>query len=138
MDYLNFDLEIQPASGGLHPVVAHSNAGTRRAMMHFPYDGPALENALLRVQNALLRSAVLRRQVLSPEAQAVQDFGQHLFSALMTGEVLHLYDVSGTLADQQRKGLRVRLQVLAPELAALPWEFLYDPRQGEYLCFLSN
>jgi CHAT domain-containing protein len=55
----------------------------------------------------------------------------------MTGEVLQLYNVSGARASQQGvgKGLRVRLQVLAPELAALPWEFLYDPRQGDYLCF---
>jgi CHAT domain-containing protein len=137
MEYLNFDLEIQPGSGGTYLVVARSNAGSGRAMMRFPYDAPALENALLRVQNALLRSAALRRQVLSPEAQAVQDFGERLFRALMTGEVLHLYNVSGALAEQQGsgKGLRVRLQVLAPELAALPWEFLYDPGQGDYLCF---
>lgn len=138
MEYLNFDLEIQPASSGVHPVVARSGTSVGRAMMRFPFDAPALENVLLRVQNALLRSVALRRQVLSPEAQVVQDFGERLFSALMTGEVLQLYDASGALANQQNKGLRVRLQVQAPELAALPWEFLYDPRQGEYLCFLPN
>ena len=138
MEHLNFDVKIHPGSSGVYPVEIASLAGSGRAMMRFPFDAPALENALLRVQNALLRSAALRRQVLSPEAQAVQDFGQRLFQALMTGEALQLYDASGALADRQRKGLRVRLQILAPDLAPLPWEFLYDPRQGEYLCFLPN
>jgi CHAT domain-containing protein len=138
MEHLNFDVKIQPGSNGAYPVEIASPAGSGRIAMRFPFDQQALENALLRVQNALLRSAALRRQVLSPEAQAVQDFGQRLFQALMTGEALQLYNASGAQADRQRKGLRVRLQILAADLAPLPWEFLYDPRQGEYLCFLPN
>jgi hypothetical protein len=138
MHYLNFDLKIHPASGGVYPVTAHFGTESTRGTMRFPYDAPALENALLRVQNALLRSAVLHRQVLTPEAQAVQDFGERLFTALFGGDVMPFYDASGAQASQHHQGLRVRLQVLAPELASLPWELLYDPRQGEYLCFLPD
>jgi CHAT domain-containing protein len=138
MQYLNLDLKIQPASSGLYAVVAHSDAGDGQMLVRFPFDSAALESVLLRVQNALLRAAMPHRQVLSPEDQAVQAFGQRLFESVLAGEVLRLYEASGALADRQRKGLRVRLQVLAPELATLPWEFLYDPRQGEYLCFLPN
>ena len=32
----------------------------------------------------------------------------------------------------------MRLHIEAPELAALPWEFLYDPLQREYVCFLPD
>ncbi len=138
MQYLNLDLKIQPASGGLYAVTAHSDVGDGQMLVRFPFDSAMLENILLRVQNALLRAAAPRRQVLSPEDQAVQEFGRRLFETVLAGEVLRLYDASGALADRQRRGLRVRLQVLAPELATLPWEFLYDPRQGEYLCFLPN
>src|SRR5262249_8942038 len=34
----------------------------------------------------------------------------------------------------QETGLRLRLHLQAPELAVVPWEYLYDGRQGEYLC----
>ena len=26
------------------------------------------------------------------------------------------------------------MRILSPELAALPWEFLYDARRAEYVC----
>jgi hypothetical protein len=34
-------------------------------------------------------------------------------------------------ASQDDRGLRINLRVQAPDLAALPWEFLYDPRQAD-------
>ncbi|HEU5367545.1 MAG TPA: CHAT domain-containing protein, partial [Ktedonobacterales bacterium] len=43
-------------------------------------------------------------------------------------------DSSLQLASQRGMGLRLKLYIQAPELAALPWEYLYDPRLGEYLC----
>jgi hypothetical protein len=35
---------------------------------------------------------------------------------------------------QLRLLLRVVLRLTAPELAALPWETLFDPETGAYLC----
>ena len=90
------------------------------------------------MQIALLRSGGKRRRALSPEEQNVQDFGKDLFKALLGGEVLSRYEVSRREAQQQRKGLRLKLRFQAPELAALPWEFLYDHRRGEYLCLSKN
>jgi len=53
-------------------------------MMRFPFDELALEGRLDKLQIALLRSGGQRRRALSPEEQAVQDFGQALFDALLT------------------------------------------------------
>ncbi|MFZ4659930.1 MAG: SUMF1/EgtB/PvdO family nonheme iron enzyme [Caldilineaceae bacterium] len=53
---------------------------------------------------------------------------------LFTGETRSRYDVSQERARHQRKGLRVKLRIQPPALAALPWEYLYDPRAAEYLC----
>ena len=64
----------------------------------------------------------------------MQDFGRELFNALLTGETRSRYDVSVGAARQQGKGLRLKLRILPPELAKLPWEFLYDPRAAEYVC----
>jgi hypothetical protein len=42
------------------------------------------------------------------------------------------------VARQQNKGLRLKLHIQPPKLALLPWELLYDPDSGEYLCFSSS
>lgn len=56
--------------------------------MRFPYDELALENRLLNLQNALLRSGGKRRSALSPGQQAVRGSGRGaLFDALFVGEV---------------------------------------------------
>ena len=136
MTYLDLDLEIDEGSGQDYHVVARLATGeTRRSLMHFPYDELALERALDKLQIALLHSGGERRRALSAEEQAVQDFGRALFGALFTEDVRGLYDASRLKAMQEGKdGVRLRLRILSPKLAALPWEYLYDARQGSYLC----
>ena len=41
-------------------------------------------------------------------------------------------------ARNAKKGLRVRLRVDAPDLSALPWEFLYDTSSGDFVCLSSE
>ncbi len=138
-DYLDFELEIGTGSGRVYPVaVVRSAAGEAREMMQFPYDDLALENQLLMLQNALLRSGGKPRHILLPEEQSVQDFGLALFKILFVGEIGNCYAVSQREAEQQDKGLRVKLRILSPEMATIPWEFLYDPGRAEYICLSRN
>lgn len=132
MHYLDFDLEISPGSGQDYPVaVLRSPAGECHATMRFPFDEAALNTYHETIQTAMSGSGQARRQA----SQTVQDFGQQLFESLFTGDIRSCYDVSQReAARQDDRGLRVKLRVQAPDLAALPWEFLYDARQGEYLC----
>ena len=68
MEYLDFELEIDLDSGRDYLVrVIHSPAGQARETMRFPYDQLELENRLLKLQNALLRSGGKRRKHLSKE-----------------------------------------------------------------------
>lgn len=134
VDYLNFELEVGPGSGREYEISVRSPAGEAREIMRFPYDKLALENRLKDLQIALLRSGGKRRRVASPQEKAVQSFGLDLFNALISNEVRARYDVSRGLAEREDKGLRLILRIREPELAALPWEFLYDPRKGEYVC----
>jgi len=64
--------------------------------------------------------------------------GEYLIVAATAGEVRSRYDVSCERAAQREQGLRLKLRIQAPELAVLPWEFLYDPRQAEYICLSRN
>lgn len=134
-DLYDFELEISSGAGRDYPLaVLRSPAGEIRQTLHFPYDELALENRLKSLEIALLRSGGKHRRVLSPEEQNVQNFGQELFNTLFSGEARSLYDLSSEKARREGKGLRVKLRVQAPELASLPWEYLYDARQAEYVC----
>jgi hypothetical protein len=131
VDYLDFDLEIGIGSGRSYPVaVIRSPAGEAHSTMTFPYEEQELKDYLEKVQNALVGSGAVRRQA----AQAVEEFGTRLFEELFTRDVRSCYDVSLREAARQDVGLRVKLRIQAPDLAALPWEFLYDQRQGRYVC----
>ncbi len=132
-DYLDFELEIGLKSEGKYPIkVIHSPAGEVDEIMEFPYSDLALENRIQALQIALLQDRG-SRQALSQEERTVRDFGQSLFDSLFKGEVRSRYDVSLNEAEKKGKGLRLKLRIQPPELAALPWEFLWDSRQADYI-----
>src|SRR5690242_9028696 len=106
MEYLDFELEISSGVGQDYPIaLIQSPAGEAHETMHFPFDKLALENQLLSLQNALLRSGGSYRQMLSPEEQTIRQFGQALFGALFQGDVRRYYEVSQHEALHQGKGL---------------------------------
>lgn len=138
LTYLDFDVEIAPSDGQLYTVAVRSRAGEVHQTVTFPFTDAELETHLLKVENALLRSASVQRSNLTPAETAVQLFGQQLFDFLLTGELLSQYRECLREANYQGKGVRLRLQVQSPLLATLPWEFLYDPRKRDYVCLDPN
>lgn len=139
MEYLDFEIEIGPGVGRDYPLaVVRSPGGEARGSLRFPFDELALESRLKDLQIALLRSGGGRRVVPTREEQNVQEFGQALFDALMTGEIRSRYDVSQREASRQGKGLRLKLRIQPPGLASLPWEFMYDARAAEYVCLSTQ
>lgn len=137
--YMDFELDIAPGEGRIYQVaVLDSPEGQVRAEMHFPFSSEKLENYLLKIKNALLASGGPRRRSPMPHQLPVQEFGQKLFDALFNGEVMGCYRASQAKARAEEKGLRLKLRIRSPELAALPWEFLYDSREGEYVCFCNS
>lgn len=133
--YADFEIEIGLGTGRSYPVaVIRSPAGEARGTMEFPYDEVALDSRLKDLQVALLRSGGARRKVLTPEESGVRKFGEDIFDALLAGEARSRYDVSCRDARRRGQGLRLKLRIRPPELALLPWEYLYDSRVGEYIC----
>ena len=103
--YLDFDLEIGAGAGVTYPVaVLQSPAGNARGQMTFPFRDLELENRLLALQNALLKSGGARRKVLTGDEQAVRDFGRALFAALFRDDIRSAYDVSRRMAREQGCG----------------------------------
>jgi hypothetical protein len=135
LDYLDFDLETGPLQGrNTYPVAVRFPVGEARGTMSLPFGELELRDQLKDLQVALLRSGGRHRRLSSAEDQAVQQFGRALFDAPLSGELRSCYDVSQREAARLGKGLRLKLHIQPAELAALPWEFLYDPREEEYVC----
>lgn len=134
MDYLDFTLEVTRIAGQDFHVSVRSPGGEARVTARFPFDYLDLKSILRDLEQALRRSGGPLRRVLSAEEKTVQSFGHGLFDFLIADDVRTRYDVSQSIAAQKGKGLRVVLRIQDAELAALPWEFLYDPRTAGYVC----
>ncbi|RPI35479.1 MAG: CHAT domain-containing protein [Methanoregulaceae archaeon] len=135
--YKDFDVEIQKEPGGNYTVIVQqSPAGEAKEIIQFPFDEKKLERQQDKLRIALRRGRT--RQICAEDEQPVKELGKELFDTIFPGEVGTRYDVSRQMARQEDMGLRLRLHLDAPEWVALPWEFLYDERQGDYICISRN
>jgi tetratricopeptide (TPR) repeat protein len=132
---VNGDIEIEIGAG---PEAGHYAVRVLRAAaggepvgtLELDVDEISSRRELL--ENTVLASAVARRSMPVAE-QPVREVGLQLFRALFTGPVYGMYRASLGVAQERGKRLRVVLRLTAPELAALPWEMLFDPETGNYL-----
>lgn len=129
--YLDFDLAIdQDGAGGYVARVLSSPAGTGRASFAPPAQATAWT----------FRPTERTREIrVVNQPETVMDaptFGTALCLALINGDVRDLYIATRQQARSEQKGLRLKLRVEPNELLSVPWELLYDPGQGEFLCLL--
>lgn len=124
--YLDFDVLVEPASPTSYRArVLNSPVGeTRPVPVTIPFSDLELDNFLLRIGRP---RRYLVRSEDEPEATAVREFGGRLFRAVFHDQVGSALTASRDQAEGRDAGLRVRLRLTdAPELADLPWEYLYD------------
>ncbi len=131
------DLELEVGGGqepGSYEVrVVHSAAGGEPVGM-LRLDVDELLGRRPALEATLLASSVGGRRRAPMAEQPVQQIGRQLFEAVFAGPVLGTYRASLGVAEARHKRLRVVLRLTAPELAALPWEALFDPETETYLC----
>lgn len=110
MIYLDLDLSLEPAGQDYRARARSLAAG--EVVISVP--APALE--------------------ISTGDGAPQAIGRKLFSAVFSGELLGHFRQVQDRAEQQGAGVRIRLHLGdTPQLAGLPWEYLYDDSRGRFL-----
>jgi hypothetical protein len=128
--YLDFDLLLERLEGGYRARLVSGPAGEGTITFALPFSDLELENFVLRIGRT-------RQGLRGPETQqieVVRTFGGKLFSTILTGALKDAFSRSLDIAQQQGKGLRLRLRMMdAPELADIPWEYLYDSSAGRFL-----
>ena len=128
--YLDFDMLIEHIEGGYAVRVLSSPAGEASAKFTLPFSDLELDNIALQLGRT--RRGV--RRLESPEMEVARNFGRRLFEAVFGQEVRDRLRGSLGSVNQEGKGLRIRLRTAgAPELADLPWEYLYDPSLERFL-----
>ena len=138
-EFLDFELSVDPAPDGYTVSVVRSPAGEAKETVAFPFNASQLELRLKDLEIALLRSSGgPRRKVSTKEEASVKALGSAFFDFLLPRTVGSLFYESRREAERRGRGLRLKLRMDAPELAALPWEFLHDPRHDDYLCLASD
>ncbi|MEZ4735484.1 MAG: SUMF1/EgtB/PvdO family nonheme iron enzyme [Caldilineaceae bacterium] len=111
-----------------------SQAGDAHTEIAFPFTDAQLPVELQRLEHAIVYARLGTRSRLTPHEEAVRDFGLRFFDFLLQpGEARSLYYECRRVAEFEGKGVRVKLLMHAPQLAAMPWEFLFDPRRRDYL-----
>jgi formylglycine-generating enzyme required for sulfatase activity len=132
--YLDFYIEVTEQEAPIYQIVVRSKAGEARSVTTFPYANAELEAELQRLENAILYARTPVRSRLPPHEAAVQAFGARFFEFLLpSGDTRSLYYECQQLAKVEGKGMRLNLLIQPPQLAALPWEFLHDPRRRDYI-----
>lgn len=133
--YLDFLIEVSAVGDEqTYVIVVRSTAGEARQVTKLPITAAELENNLLKLENAILRSSDSSYTTLGAHEHAVQAFGRTLFDFLLPGETRTLYYECLREAAHHDRGVRIKLSLHTPALAALPWEFLYDARKRDFLC----
>jgi hypothetical protein len=131
--YENFDVLLERTGKRTYRArVVHAPAGeAARVEFTLPFAPLELENFLLRIG----RPRRVVRSVDAPETAAIKTFGGQLYRALFHDDVRVSLERSRSEAAAKGAGLRLRLWLAdTPELAELPWEFLYDQARNMFVC----
>ncbi len=135
LEFLDFDLVIESNGDGYGARVLNSPAGQASHSFRFPVDDWELETFLVWLAGAHYRT----RRVESKEMRAAKQLGARLFQAVFAEEVRACWQRSLDECTRRDVGLRLRLRLTnVPELADLPWEFLYDSSVNQFLALSAK
>jgi CHASE2 domain-containing sensor protein len=124
VEYKNFDLRIEPKLNGGYPVVVETD-GMGEATGTFALSAECLD----------LAGQLKNVADLDPASPVPMNLGLSLYRCVFDDNVgRKLYECLGKVSDGGH-GLRIRLRLSPAEIAALPWEVLYDQQAK---CFLAT
>jgi len=133
--YQTLDLALERTKSGLQVKNLSSKDSKTSVEFVFPFSDVELENFILRMGQS--RRGV--RRIESPQMQAAQEFGIKLFQALIPEPLKAEFDTALNQSELHETGLRIRLQLSdVPEMASVPWEYLYDPEQARFMALSAD
>jgi CHASE2 domain-containing sensor protein len=121
MDYKNFDLYIEKKLGDSYQVKARCVMGEAEGVLTLSAD--------------CLKIAAKLKNIANIATELPMNLGLSLHQCLFHENVGAMLLVAlGEVLRDDEQGMRIRLFLSPPEVAALPWEVLYDQRTKCFLC----
>ncbi|HMN28653.1 MAG TPA: alpha/beta fold hydrolase, partial [Caldilineaceae bacterium] len=143
--YLNFDLQIVPAAQGYLAQVIFSPVGQAAALIVLPFSEHELQQPLDMLGGAVRHVRPVGNKAnaglptVTPGELGPKELGTQLFKAVVRDEIVVCLRRSLDAARRAEAGLRIRLRLTgAPALAALPWEYLFDPSRDQFLALVDE
>ena len=132
-EMIDFHIELSPNFHGGYVARVLNAPRMGPGWTTFNIDVDGIVNRRDDLENAVIASSAVARRAIPLAERPLLEVGTQLFRAVFAGPVNNSYHASlGSLDDGQR--LRLVLSVTAPELAAIPWETLFDPDRSAYVC----
>ncbi|HKG95175.1 MAG TPA: CHAT domain-containing protein [Gemmatimonadaceae bacterium] len=133
ISYLDFDICVERTPDGRRYRARVLNSPGGQAVTEF--DAPLSPNDIELIRLKVSRPRGVTRGHSRAEVDTVKDFGARMYGALFGGEVGTCLQRSKDLAQAGgHTGVRVRLRLTeAPELAELPWEYVYQQSVNRFL-----
>src|SRR5262245_22921884 len=129
LSYRNFDPQIRRSNNGYNAQVVSTDIGDPACDFTLPFTEDKLDALLTRLGTP--RSV---RNLGEEELEAAKTLGGELFKAAFAGPVGNALAQSIAAARRDQERLRIRLRLTGtPELANLPWEYLYDGPNNRFL-----
>lgn len=137
-DYYNFDLSFDRMHEG-YRVRVISPFGEPTAHFQWPFSKYDLENFLSCMTSNKSDADYIEPEEKKTVAETIKKFGEQLFKAVFKEEVLTRLGV-GLEGLKQDEGLRLRLIFAddVPELAILPWEYIYYQARDRFLALYDD
>jgi hypothetical protein len=126
MEYLQLEIEINSWEGRSYEIIGRSGEASARQISRFPLSPAGLHARLPALRRVLARVDLGAGRSADADERAVEEFAGLLYRFIFSGELKRLFDEVRTGAVQAWKGLRLCLQIVAPDLQAVPWEVLWD------------
>ena len=129
MTYRDFDLHLRKTGRKFIAHVTSSDAGEADGVFSLPFTELELENLILK-----LRPSSGNRSSNVNHENAAKELGGGLYDAVFQGDVAMRLASCIELARQAKTKVRIKLRLSdVPELASLPWEFLYNKSLNQFL-----
>src|SRR6185369_17718249 len=122
MEYKNFNIRVEAKLNGGYPIVVES-------------EGVSEADGMLTLSADCLKIADELKDLDELEAgsQLPLSFGTSLYECLFKDSVGTTFYRSLGARNGDEQGLRIRLRLSPSEIAALPWEVLYDRQTKRFL-----
>ncbi len=146
LNYLDFDLLLSRADNNTYSgeVRASPVGPSPRVPLNWPFCTQPVDMLMLKIENAILKGRGVRGfrgAPISAEERVLREFGTDVFTAVFRKSPEIAANFTASLAIVRARpdcGLRLVLHLEPPELAMLPWEYMFDQaaqtEDGKFVC----